>query len=143
MNENMTVSGAAIKPGQGALAGRRVMIVEDELLVAMLLEEALVEHGCEIVGPFSTVETALLAARGVVADVAVLDVNLRGKRVYPVARTAGGARHPVPADVRLWAGRRAGRARQLGRLLQAVPARRPGDRPRRPAARARGRLTSR
>ncbi len=68
-----------------ALQGRRVMIVEDELLVAMLLEEALVEHGCEIVGPFSTVETALAAARDVVAHVAVLDVNLRGKRVYPVA----------------------------------------------------------
>ena len=113
MNENMTVSGAAIKPGQGALAGRRVMIVEDELLVAMLLEEALVEHGCEIVGPFSTVETALLAARGVVADVAVLDVNLRGKRVYPVAELleargipfllmSGYGRDGVPAEHANW-----------------------------------------
>ncbi len=76
---------AKLPPPRGALHGRKVMIVEDELLVAMLLEEALVEHGCEIVGPFSTVETALDAARHVVAHVAVLDVNLRGKRVYPVA----------------------------------------------------------
>ena len=85
MSETPATPDTKPAPVPGALAGRRVMIVEDELLVAMLLEEALVEHGCEIVGPFSTVETALLAARGVVADVAVLDVNLRGKRVYPVA----------------------------------------------------------
>ena len=69
----------------GPFHGSRVMVVEDELLVAMLVEETLVEHGCEIVGPFSTVETALAAARDVTADMAVLDVNLRGKRVYPVA----------------------------------------------------------
>ncbi len=85
MSDNPATPHVKRPQGQGVLAGRRVMIVEDELLVAMLLEEALVEHGCEIVGPFSTVETALLAARGVAADVAVLDVNLRGKRVYPVA----------------------------------------------------------
>ena len=68
-----------------ALQGLRVMIVEDELLVAMLVEETLVEHGCTVVGPFSTVETALLAAQDVETDLAVLDVNLRGQRVYPVA----------------------------------------------------------
>ncbi len=85
MSNEMAIPSGGLPPGQGALQGCRVMIVEDELLVAMLLEEALVEHGCEIVGPFSTVETALLAARDVVANVAVLDVNLRGKRVYPVA----------------------------------------------------------
>ena len=63
------------------------MVVEDELLVAMLIEEILFDHGCEVIGPFSTVETALLAARDTHAQVAVLDVNLRGKRVYPVAET--------------------------------------------------------
>ncbi len=85
MNQNTAFSAPDITTHRGALQGRKVMIVEDELLVAMLLEEALLEYGCEIVGPFSTVETALEAARDVVAHVAVLDVNLRGQRVYPVA----------------------------------------------------------
>ena len=85
MSHETSAKNTGLKLGTSALAGCKVMIVEDELLVAMLLEEALVEYGCEIVGPFSTVDTALIAARDVVADVAVLDVNLRGKRVYPVA----------------------------------------------------------
>ncbi len=67
------------------LRGSRVMVVEDELLVAMLIEETLIDHGCEVIGPFSTVETALHAAQDGTMNVAVLDVNLRGKRVYPVA----------------------------------------------------------
>ena len=113
MSGNTTTQNASPPQGRGILQGRKVMIVEDELLVAMLLEEALVEHGCEIVGPFSTLETALLAAHDVVAHVAVLDVNLRGKRVYPVAELleargipfllmSGYGRDGVPAEHAHW-----------------------------------------
>ncbi len=72
-------------PYPAALRGRRVMVVEDELLVAMLIEETLLDCGCEVVGPFSTLETALHAAGEIAVHLAVLDVNLRGQRVYPVA----------------------------------------------------------
>ena len=66
-------------------ASRRVMVVEDELLVAMLIEDTLVEYGYDVVGPFSNVADALVAAREERIDLALLDVNLRGERVYPVA----------------------------------------------------------
>ena len=113
MTDNLTTQNGVPRPAKGVLQDIKVMIVEDELLVAMLLEEALVEHGCEIVGPFSTVETALQAARDVVAHVAVLDVNLRGKRVYPVAELleargipfllmSGYGRDGVPAEHANW-----------------------------------------
>jgi CheY-like chemotaxis protein len=67
------------------LIGKRVLIVEDESLVAMLIEGFLEDYGCSIVGPCGTIEQALEAARSEVFDLAVLDVNLRGKKVYPVA----------------------------------------------------------
>ena len=72
-------------PNAEALRGARVMVVEDELLVAMLIEETLIDYGCVVTGPFSTVGSALAAAQEVAVDAAVLDVNLRGERVYPVA----------------------------------------------------------
>jgi CheY-like chemotaxis protein len=68
-----------------ALAGMRVMVVEDELLIAMLIEDTLLDQGCIIVGPFTSVPEALTAAREAKVDVALLDVNLRGEKVYPVA----------------------------------------------------------
>jgi CheY-like chemotaxis protein len=67
------------------LAGKRVLIVEDESMVAMLIEGLLEECECSIVGPCGTFEKALEAARTETFDLAVLDVNLRGTMVYPVA----------------------------------------------------------
>lgn len=67
------------------LAGKRVLIVEDELLVALLLEDFLLDLGCDTVGPCSNVAQALEVARTEALDLAVLDVNLDGEQVYPVA----------------------------------------------------------
>jgi DNA-binding response OmpR family regulator len=61
------------------------MVVEDELLVAMLIEDTLTDQDCVVIGPFTSVPEALAAAQDVRADLAVLDVNLRGEKVYPVA----------------------------------------------------------
>jgi CheY-like chemotaxis protein len=72
-----------------ALAGRRVLVVEDELLVALEVEAALEAEGCAIVGPVPTVGRALSLLDGPEApslDAALLDVNLRGEMVTPVAR---------------------------------------------------------
>jgi CheY-like chemotaxis protein len=67
------------------LVGKRVLIVEDELLVALLIEDFLAELGCSTLGPCGSVAKAMDAARTEVFDLAVLDVNLAGEKVYPVA----------------------------------------------------------
>ena len=69
-----------------AFAGRRVLIVEDESLVAMLLETILEDMGCVPVGPAATVEEGLQVAGGdEPLDAALLDVNVAGKQVFPIA----------------------------------------------------------
>lgn len=67
------------------LRGRRVMIVEDELLVAMELESLLEEQGCDVVGPAPTVDRALALVDRERLDAAILDVNLDGQTAAPVA----------------------------------------------------------
>lgn len=67
------------------LTGRRVFVVEDEMMVAMLIEDMLGELGCEIVGPAGRIEDALSIAGEAAMDAAVLDVNLNGRETYPVA----------------------------------------------------------
>lgn len=69
-----------------AFAGRRVLVVEDESLVAMLLETILEDMGCVPVGPAATVEEGLqMASEGDPVDAALLDVNVAGKQVFPIA----------------------------------------------------------
>ena len=67
------------------LNGKKVLVVEDEFLVALLLEDFLLEFGCIPVGPYNTVAAALKALTIETFDLAVLDVNLGGEPVYPVA----------------------------------------------------------
>jgi DNA-binding response OmpR family regulator len=67
------------------LAGRRVLVVEDEMMIAMVLEESLRALGCAVVGPVSKLDDAMRLARTEVLDAAVLDVNIRGGQVFPVA----------------------------------------------------------
>ena len=66
-------------------ASLRVLIAEDEFLVALSLEEDLRRHGCEIIGPFSKLGDARQAAEVEELDVALLDVNMNGEMAYPVA----------------------------------------------------------
>jgi DNA-binding response OmpR family regulator len=65
----------------------RILVVEDEMMVAMLIEDMLIELGYDPVGPFVRVEAALKAARELRIDAAVLDFNLNGENTYPVAWT--------------------------------------------------------
>ena len=68
------------------LTGRRVLIVEDESLVAMLLETILEDMGCTPVGPASNIDDGLaLVADSEHLDAALLDVNVAGRQVFPVA----------------------------------------------------------
>ncbi|MEE4452730.1 response regulator [Novosphingobium resinovorum] len=64
--------------------GMRVLVAEDEFLVSMLLEEMLGDLGCEVVGPFATLASALDGAVSDDYDVAVIDLNLAGEKADPV-----------------------------------------------------------
>jgi DNA-binding response OmpR family regulator len=68
------------------LRGLRVLIVEDEYLLADDLYNTLTDAGAEVLGPIASVRdaTAFIASEPSI-DAAVLDVNLRGELVYPVA----------------------------------------------------------
>lgn len=63
----------------------RVLVVEDEFLVAADLEESLTELGYRVLGPFPTVAEALSWLAEDKPDAAVLDVNIRGEFIFPVA----------------------------------------------------------
>jgi DNA-binding NtrC family response regulator len=67
------------------LSGRRVLVVEDEVMVSWALEDMLAELGCEVVGPAAWVDQALAIVDAETIDLAVLDVNLNGKKSFPVA----------------------------------------------------------
>ena len=63
----------------------RVLVVEDEYLIRMLLEDMLLDLGYEIAAAVGSLAEASTAAATVAFDVAILDVNLDGKEIYPVA----------------------------------------------------------
>lgn len=67
------------------LKGRRVLVVEDDPMVAMLLVDMLEEIGCEIVAVASHLEDALENAQRLSFDLAILDVNLEGANTFHVA----------------------------------------------------------
>jgi CheY-like chemotaxis protein len=69
-----------------SFSGRRILVVEDEMMIAMLVEDMLSELGCAVVGPAHALDTALELARTELGlDAAVLDVNLAGESVFAVA----------------------------------------------------------
>ncbi|MGH7046443.1 MAG: response regulator [Stellaceae bacterium] len=68
-----------------SLQGARILVVEDEYLVASLIEDMLQTAGCSVAGPIPRLAPALEAAESEACDAAVLDVNLAGERAFPVA----------------------------------------------------------
>jgi PAS domain S-box-containing protein len=66
-------------------SGWRVLLVEDEALVAMMIQECLSESGHSVIGPVSRAADALQAAKEVEYDAAILDINLGDGMAYPVA----------------------------------------------------------
>ncbi len=64
----------------------RILVVEDEYLVAMAVESALITLGFEVLGPFPTIEQTLAGLNaGPAPDGAILDLNLRGRSSMPIA----------------------------------------------------------
>ncbi|HSI42415.1 MAG TPA: response regulator [Xanthobacteraceae bacterium] len=75
-----------------ALGGRRILILEDESLVSMMIEAMVEELGCEVLGNHGSIERALefIDQRHADIDIAVLDVNVGGARSYDVAQALAG-----------------------------------------------------
>jgi CheY-like chemotaxis protein len=75
------------EPGPATLHRRRLLVVEDEYMIAFDLARSLEELGAEVIGPAPTVREALdlIASDKGVLDGAVLDINLSGERAYAVA----------------------------------------------------------
>ena len=82
------------------LADLRILVVEDEVLIALEIEERLQRLGCEIVGPVGRLERALEVARSTALDGALLDVNVKGGFVYPVAEELLARHVPVMSQGR-------------------------------------------
>lgn len=66
-------------------ASLRVLVIEDEMMIAMLLEDTLADLGHQVAGVAMRLPQALEMAKSVDADIAILDINLDGRRSFPVA----------------------------------------------------------
>jgi two-component SAPR family response regulator len=83
-----------IEAKSNRLKGLRILLVEDEYLVACEIAHMLRALGCEVAGPVPSCETALDVLRREAIDGALLDVKLQGEDVLPVADWC--AEHDVP-----------------------------------------------
>lgn len=77
-----------------AAAGPRILVVEDEAIVSMLIEDVVAEMGGRVVGPAGRLDEALALAAAEPLQAAVLDINLAGSPVYPAAELL--ARRGIP-----------------------------------------------
>lgn len=69
----------------GNLTNRRILVVEDSPLISAVLEDMLTDMGCKVVGPTGNMAFAVDLAGSEEIDAAVIDLNIRGGKVYPVA----------------------------------------------------------
>ncbi len=67
------------------LSGRRILVVEDEMLISLTIQDSLADLGCEAVTAATTSEKAVALVEGQVFDAAVLDMNLNGDSSRRVA----------------------------------------------------------
>ncbi|MDB5459117.1 MAG: hypothetical protein JWO72_858 [Caulobacteraceae bacterium] len=103
----------------GVLSGLRILVVEDEAIVAWDLVDSLESQGCEVVGPAYDLAEAEQLSRDQALNGAVLDVNLGGDKVFPVADTL--AERDIPFCFVTGYGAAALRPNDLGRPLLQKP----------------------
>jgi DNA-binding response OmpR family regulator len=102
------LSGSRQEADQPGLAGKRILVIEDEPLISMDLEASLTKNGCEVLGPASTLDQAKRLIERADFDAALVDANLGGrpvndlaaaltKRNIPFAFVTGYGREALPA----------------------------------------------
>ena len=84
-----------VEPSTSSLHGLRVFVVEDEGLIAMLIEGMFEDLGCHVVANAANVAQGLEIAANETFDFALLDVNLNGDRVFPVAQALISRQVPI------------------------------------------------
>ncbi|MGA2127356.1 MAG: response regulator [Xanthobacteraceae bacterium] len=72
----------------------RILVIEDEAMVAMLLEDMLIELGHQVVATAGEMHRAVKLASELTVDLAIVDVNLHGEPAYPLATILTGRRVP-------------------------------------------------
>ena len=84
LTNNIANNSPVPKSAKKPLASRRILLAEDEGLIALELERMLVDFGCDVVGPVASVEGVLENAERGGFDGAVLDINLRGRQIFEI-----------------------------------------------------------
>jgi len=79
----------------GAFRNKRILVVEDEFIVAAMAEDMLTDLGATVVGPANTVASGLSLVEAEPLDAALLDVNMDGERIDPVAKALMARRVPI------------------------------------------------
>jgi CheY-like chemotaxis protein len=77
------------------LSGRRVLVIEDEMLVLIMIEDMLADLGCNSVTSAATIDKALALIEAQAFDFVMLDVNLNGRDSQPVAEALSARGVPV------------------------------------------------
>jgi len=77
------------------LRGKRILVVEDEALIAVMLEDMLADLGAVLAGSAGRIEQAIALARSTECDAAVLDVNINGALIFPAADILISRRIPI------------------------------------------------
>jgi len=92
-SRDLSIEGSTdgVKP---ALAGRRILVVEDSPVVGPLTVDVLGELGCDVVGPAPNMAAARVLVEAGGFDAALMDVHIRGERVFPLCETLNSKRVP-------------------------------------------------
>jgi CheY-like chemotaxis protein len=69
-----------------SLLGKRILVVEDEVFLALCVGQVLEDQGCAVIGPATSVQQGLKLVEETKVNGAILDINLNGEMVYPVAK---------------------------------------------------------
>jgi DNA-binding NtrC family response regulator len=69
-----------------SLQGKRILVIEDDIFLALCVGQALEEQGCAVIGPATSVQQGLKLVEKTKVNGAILDINLNGEMVYPVAK---------------------------------------------------------
>ncbi len=77
-------------PASPGFAGLRILVVEDEVAIAMLIEDMLLDLGATVIGPVGRLAQAKALAETETFDIALVDVNVAGEAIYPVVEILAG-----------------------------------------------------
>jgi CheY-like chemotaxis protein len=84
-----------VSSGKSVLEGLRIFVVEDEIAVLLMVEDMLAMLGCKVAASCSHVGPALTTAQSGEFEAAVLDINIGGEPVYPVAEALAARNVPI------------------------------------------------